>query len=49
MEGEAAISGIVDAITPVEESAEDTLAAIQEVALQCITKAEWDAMDPLQN
>ena len=49
MEGEALISGIIDSITPVEEAPEETLEAIQQVALQCITKDEWDAMDPIYN
>ncbi len=47
MEGVAAIRGIIDSITPVEESPEDTLEAIQQVALQCITKEEWEENDPL--
>ena len=46
MEGENAISGLIDSITPVEESADDTLEAIQRVASQCITKAEWEENDP---
>ena len=47
MEGEVGISGIVDSITPVEESPEDTCAMIQNVAQQCISRDDWEKQDPI--